>query len=190
MIELFVAQQIFATFPDMSVPESESKPALTPSASALVALRRIVKAVEAHARRLARDTSLTPSQVGVLKDLSVKAGAQPGELARSSGLKQATISILLDRLQERGLVLRARGDADRRTVVVQITPEGRRTLAETPDLLQTEFADRFDRLPDWEQAYLNAALLRLVTLLDASDVDASPVLDVGAVHELPSDPAD
>lgn len=164
-------------------PLGDSPPA---SDQALIALRRILKAVDTHVRTLARDTSLTPSQLVVLKELSARDEAQPGELARIAGLKQATISILLDRLQARGLIARQRGDTDRRTVFVQITPEGRRILAEAPDLLQAEFGVRFARLPEWEQAYINAALLRLVSLLDAGEIDASPVLDLGAVTDLPA----
>lgn len=155
------------------------------SETALISLRRILKAVEAQSRALARDTSLTPSQLVVLKELAERGGAQPGELARAAGLKQATISILLDKLQARGLVLRSRGDADRRTVRVQITPEGRQMLSAAPDLLQAEFGARFAHLPDWEQAYINAALTRLVSLLGAADIDASPILDVGPVTDLP-----
>lgn len=155
------------------------------SGQALISLRRILKVVDAHARSLARDTSLTPSQLAVLKELAMRGTSQPGELAKAVGLKQATISILLDKLQARGLVLRSRGDADRRTVFVQITPNGRRMLAEAPDLLQAEFGARFAHLPEWEQAYINAALTRLVSLLGAGDIDASPVLDVGAVTDLP-----
>lgn len=152
---------------------------------ALISLRRILKAVDANARSLARDTGLTPSQLVVLKELSQRSCAQPGELAKAAGLKQATISILLDKLQARGLVHRSRGDADRRTVMVQITPEGRSMLAGAPDLLQAEFGARFAHLPEWEQAYINAALVRLVSLLGAADIDASPVLDVGSVTDLP-----
>ena len=157
------------------------------SGQALISLRRILKAVEAHSRTLARDTSLTPSQLVVLKELAGRESAQPGELAKAAGLKQATISILLDKLQARGLVVRNRGDADRRTVLVQITRLGRQILAEAPDLLQAEFDARFARLPDWEKAYINAALTRLVALLGAGNIDASPILDVGRVTDLPAD---
>jgi len=169
-----------------SHPASESLP--SPADQALISLRRILKAVEAQARTLARDTSLTPSQIVVLKELAARESVQPGELARSAGLKQATISILLDRLEERGLIQRTRGDEDRRTVRVQVTPDGRRVLADAPDLLQSEFGGRFERLPGWEQAYINAALTRLVALLGASNIDASPVLDVGGLTELPAEP--
>lgn len=172
----------------LASPASDSKHAS--SERALISLRRILKAVDANSRSLARDTSLTPSQLLVLKELNLKDGAQPGELARAAGLKQATISILLDKLQARGLVQRARGDADRRTVMVSITSDGRRTLSDAPDLLQAEFGKSFAGLPEWEQAYINAALTRLVSLLGAADIDASPVLDVGAVTDLPGNPGE
>jgi DNA-binding MarR family transcriptional regulator len=169
---------------------SASESSSSPADQALISLRRIVKAVDAQSRALARDTSLTPSQLMVLKELAGAESAQPGELARRAGLKQATISILLDRLQERGLVQRARGETDRRTVRVQITQDGRQTLAAAPDLLQVDFGAKFEKLPEWEQAYINAALTRLVALLGAVSIDASPVLDVGLLTDLPSGTTD
>jgi DNA-binding MarR family transcriptional regulator len=81
-------------------------------------------------------------------------------------------------LQEAGLVARQRGESDRRQVWVTITDIGREKLSAAPDLLQEVFRARFERLPEWEQAFLIAALLRIVSLLDAEEIDASPVLDV------------
>lgn len=185
-IKLFVRQSGWRRPDFMSgtnIPHPDSK--IRPAEQALISLRRILKVVDTHARRLARDTSLTPSQLVVLKELASRQSSQPGELSRSAGLKQATISILLDKLQDRGLVQRVRGDADRRTVSVFITPRGRATLADAPDLLQAEFGERFEGLPEWEQAYINAALVRLVGLLGAAGIDAAPVLDVGEVTNLP-----
>lgn len=152
---------------------------------ALISLRRILKSVDAHARALARISRLTPSQLVVLKELAASEQAQPSELARAAGLKQATMSVLLDRLQEKGLVQRMRGEPDRRTVLVQITAQGREVMDGAPDLLQVKFGNRFEQLPYWEQAYINAALLRIVDMLGADEIDASPVLDMGSVNELP-----
>jgi DNA-binding MarR family transcriptional regulator len=109
-----------------------------------------------------------------------------GDLARAVDLKQATISILLDKLQDRGLIERRRGESDRRRVWVHITEQGKSTLQSAPDLLQSSFRTRFSRLEDWEQATLVAALLRVVSLLDADKIEASPLLDVGDVNDLPA----
>lgn len=155
------------------------------SEHALVALRRILKATEASARSLARHAGLTASQLLVLRALRTRGEMLTGELARAVDLRLATVSILVDKLQANGLVRRRRGERDRRRVWVAVTDQGVAVLDAAPDLLQETFRQRFGRLPDWEQAGVVAALLRVVSLLDAGDIDASPVLDVGAVTDLP-----
>lgn len=54
-----------------------------------------------------------------------------GEVVRRSGLKPASVTGVLDRLERRGYVRRVRDEQDRRRVVVEITPglvEGGREL--------------------------------------------------------------
>ena len=53
--------------------------------------------------------------------------------------------------------------------------------SEMPDVLQDRFAARFEKLADWEQASVIAGLERVAALLNAEGIDASPVLDVGAL---------
>lgn len=154
--------------------------------TALVALRRILKATASNVKAVAHKTGLTASQLLVLQVLKTRGETLTGELAKAVDLKQATISILLDKLQERGLVERQRGESDRRQVWVHITEEGGRALEGAPDLLHETFRQRFRHLAEWEQASLVAALLRVVSLLDAEEIDASPLLDVGGINDLPS----
>lgn len=145
---------------------------------ALIALRRILKATDANIKALAALSGLTASQLRVLQLLAARGKMLTSELARTVALNLATVSILVDKLQEAGLVARQRGESDRRQVWVTITDIGREKLSAAPDLLQEVFRARFERLPEWEQAFLIAALLRIVSLLDAEEIDASPVLDV------------
>ncbi|WP_233355915.1 MarR family winged helix-turn-helix transcriptional regulator [Henriciella aquimarina] len=154
--------------------------------TALIALRRILKATANNVKAVAHQTGLTASQLLVLQVLKTRGETLTGDLAKAVDLKQATISILLDKLQDRGFVERERGEADRRRVWVRITDSGARTLEGAPDLLQETFRSRFRNLADWEQASLVAALLRLVSLLDAEEIDASPLLDVGGINDLPA----
>lgn len=148
---------------------------------ALVAIRRIVRAAEFASRDLARTTGLTPSQLIVLQIVAREGEPGAGAIAEAARLSQATVTALLDKLEARGLVLRNRGSQDRRRVSVELTQEGRRVLADMPDVLQDRFAARFDKLADWEQASIIAGLERVAALLNAEGIDASPVLDVGAL---------
>ena len=74
------------------------------------------------------------------------------------------------------LVIRA---SDRRIVSVSLTDKGKAGIQEAPELLQADFVSRFEKLPPWEQKMLIAALERVASLMDAEQVDASPILEVG-----------
>ncbi|HEX5007752.1 MAG TPA: MarR family transcriptional regulator [Hyphomonadaceae bacterium] len=149
------------------------------SASALIAIRRILRAAELASRAVAERTGLTPSQIVVLQIIARAGQPNAGAVAETARLSQATVTAILDRLEERGLVSRERDPGDRRRVAVELTEKGRTVLADAPDVLQNRFVARFERLADWEQAGLIAALERVAALLDAEGIDASPVLDVG-----------
>jgi DNA-binding MarR family transcriptional regulator len=138
-----------------------------PAAEAVAgSLRRIIHAIDLHSRRLSRETGLTVPQLSVLQVVQRHPDAPVKSVARSSHLTQATVSIVLDRLEERGLVHRRRADQDRRQVLITITDAGREALARVPDLLQQHFLERFHGLQQWEQSMLVAALQRVADLME------------------------
>lgn len=155
------------------------------SHAALIALRRILRATEFNARNLARASGLTPSQALALQFIRNRDEATPSEIAAHASLKQATITALLDRLEERKLIRRRRDARDGRRMLVSLTAMGRRALDAAPDPLQQTFENRFADLRDFEQASIVAALERVAALLDAETIDAGPVLDIGPLDELP-----
>ena len=86
----------------------------------------------------------------------------------------------------RGLLSRRRCEEDRRRVWLMLLPEGQAAITTAPDLLQDTFQVRFGQLPDWQQAMLVSSLERITALLDAEDLEAAPILDVGALDERPT----
>ncbi len=70
------------------------------------------------------------------------------ELARSVLLSQSGVTRLVDRLEARGLVVRAPCAEDRRVLWAQMTDEGRRRLAEARPThiagVRARFLERFD----------------------------------------------
>lgn len=152
---------------------------------ALIALRQIQRKTELTSKRLASMVGLTPSQLLVMQILSEKGETSAGEISKLTQLKHATITSLVDKLVARGLLMRRRCDEDRRRVWLTLLPEGVKIITSAPDLLQDVFQSGFEDLPDWHQAMLVSSLERIVTLLDAEDVDAAPILDVGALDERP-----
>jgi len=149
--------------------------------AALRAIRRVLRAADRGGRKLASVTGLTPSQVLVLQEIERRREGTPTAIASALQFGQATITNIVDRLVADELVTRRRSERDRRQMLLHITDTGRAMLETAPDLLQNRFQDRFDALPAWEQAMILAALERLGELLDATDIDAAPLLDGGAI---------
>ncbi len=87
-------------------------------------------------------SGLTPAQYNVLRIL--RGAGDCGHACREIGDRMITkdpdVTRLLDRLEDRGLVSRARDERDRRVITVRVTPKGLGLLSE----LDSEI-DRFDR---------------------------------------------
>lgn len=151
----------------------------------LSALRRLIRATDLDARKLARQTKLTTSQLLVMELLASGVELTVGGIAERVGLAQGTVTTMIDRLEKRDLVSRRKGNSDRRQVKVSLKPEGRKLLAEAPTALQTRFLENFAGLQGWEKAAILSSLQRLVDLMEAEELDASPVLDVGPIDHAP-----
>ena len=151
---------------------------------ALIALRRILRATEISSRALAKQCGLTPSQLILMQIIANAPGATPSYLAKEVSLSQATVTALIDKLEQREFVRRRRDETDKRRVCIELSDQGAATLRDAPDSLQERFGQGFDRLESWEQSFLVAALERTAALLDAEALDAAPVLDVGAICKL------
>lgn len=154
-----------------------------PTQSALIAIRRILRATEFSARNLSRDSGISPSQLIVLQFLRDRGEATPTEIAKHAFLTQATVTSLIDKLERRALVARRPDAKDGRRVLVSMTPAGRKTLNQSQDALQVLFERRFEALEPWEKSFLVAALERIAAMLDAAEIDAAPVLDVGEIDK-------
>lgn len=153
------------------------------SSDTLIALRRILHALEGNERAMARASNLTQAQLLVLHSLRRKGQEMPRDIARALGVGQATISVQIDRLEARGLVRRERRQADRRAVWVILTDAGRDLIEKTPDPLQDRFTNRFSKLEPWEQAMLLAVTERLSSLFDAENTAPFPTSDTATLDD-------
>ncbi|MCF3972154.1 MarR family winged helix-turn-helix transcriptional regulator [Paracoccus salsus] len=151
---------------------------------ALIALRRILRATEQYERDLAQSVGLTPAKLRVLQLLAARDrnGATPTALAQQMGVSQATVTALVDQLVKRGYAARHRSASDRRQTDVVVTQAGARAMNNAPNALQQQFVQGFGAMADWEQAMMIATLERVAALLNAGEIDASPVLAAGDIR--------
>jgi DNA-binding MarR family transcriptional regulator len=154
----------------------------TPITNAVLrAIRRVLRAADQGGRKLAAATGLTPSQLLVLQEIERRGETTPSAVAGALQFGQATVTNIVDRLEATALVTRQRSDRDKRQMLLRITADGQAMLEAAPDLLQNRFQERFGALAAWEQAMILAALERLGELLDATKIDAAPLIDAGVI---------
>lgn len=85
--------------------------------------------------RLWQASQLTLAQVRALRRLADEPKSL-GQLGMELALAPPSVTRLVDRLEERGLIERSRKDEDRRKVLATLTAEGRRLVSAVPPLLQ------------------------------------------------------
>lgn len=147
----------------------------------LQALRRIIRAVDLHSHKLSTQYRITGPQLACLLAIREEGPLNSGVLAKKVYLSPSTVVGIVDRLEEKKLVERTRSSVDRRQVSISITASGEELVAAAPSLLQDTLAAALVELPEIEQVSITLALEKLVDLMEARHIGASPVLETGSL---------
>jgi len=145
----------------------------------LIALRKVIRATDLHSKYLAKNTGLTTAQLLILQSIQNMGEVSIGEISKKISLSQATVTSILDRLADKGLVYRERSTKDKRKVHAYLTEDAVALIKDAPAPLQEQFTKQFEALNEWEQSMMISSLQRIAQMMDAEEIDASPVLDVG-----------
>jgi len=111
--------------------------------------------------RLWHENDLTLVQLRVLRKLA-REERTLGELGAEMSLSPTSMTRLIDRLEERGLVARERSLDDRRRVVAVLLPGGRALVGTVPFLEDSDLKHAVDRLGAADRVRITAALRELV----------------------------
>ncbi len=144
------------------------------------AMRRIIRAVELHSRKLASLHKVTGPQLVCLLTLKEHDSITATELSSRVYLSPSTVVGILDRLEEKNLITRKRDKRDRRRVYLSLTELGLELAAKAPSPLQDRLATALKNLPEMEQLTIALSLERVVDLMEARQLDASPYLEPGS----------
>jgi len=148
----------------------------------LVALRRITRAIDLQSKRLQKTSGLTTSQLLVLQVIEDLGNPTPSSISREVVLSQATVTSLIDRLERNGMVSRFKSDSDKRAVHIRLTPLAVEKLKDAPEPLQAGFLREYRKLPEYQKHLLIGSLQQIATMMDAEEIDASPILDTGDLN--------
>lgn len=117
------------------------------------------------ARYEARDLGIRWTALMVLKDLSLLGASMQRTLADIEQVREPTMSVLLQQMQERGWITRVRDPRNPRTKLVEITPQGRKELSAAGKVIRQRLRDELEGLSMRDYERLEAGLQPLAELL-------------------------
>jgi DNA-binding MarR family transcriptional regulator len=108
---------------------------------------------------------VTNAQLFVLRQLAEHDGLSLGELAERTLTRQSTVSTVVARLADQGLVRRARATDDHRRLELSLTPAGLRVLNDAPEPPTGRLLSALDALTRPQLEALASGLGALVAAL-------------------------
>jgi len=110
-----------------------------------------------------REKGMTLPQMHTLEVLGIHGAMRMKELAEAMGITTGTLTVLVDRLEDKDCVRRVPHDTDRRSINVELTDQGR-ALFEEHDRLHLRLTEELTAACPAED---REALLRCLTSMNA-----------------------
>lgn len=147
----------------------------------LIGLRKVIRAIDLHSKHLSKTSGLTSPQLLILLEIDKTLAVNSSQVAKSVNLSAATVTSILDRLENKNLIARVRDSHDKRKVSLYLTENGKAILLNAPQALQEHFIENFSNLAEWEQSQLLSSIERLADMMNANELDAAPLLELNAM---------
>jgi DNA-binding MarR family transcriptional regulator len=147
--------------------------------AALDALRRIVRVLRQSSARTERELGIGGAQLFVLHELAASPAGSVNELAQRTYTHQSSVSVVVQRLVEQGLVARRPAADDARRRELRLTTAGRRLVDRAPLPAQVRLIQGLGALGREELPKLSRALRKVVQGMGAEDEPPSMLFAEG-----------
>ena len=136
------------------------------AAAVLRCLRHLVHELRVTAHSVERDLNLTGAQLFVLGELAAEPNVSIRRIAERTLTDPSSVSVVIARLVERGLVERQQDPTDKRKSLLAVTEQGQAVIDRAPLPYQAKILATLRTLP---RQRLHQLHLGLSALLDQSD---------------------
>lgn len=144
-------------------------------------LRRVFQVVVEQSKNAEEKTGLSSSQLWAMKEIAAAGSLKGAELARRMFIHPATVVNLVDRLEERGLVVRVRSLKDRRVVDIELTEKGANLVQNSPEVAQDILVKGLCKLPDRNVLQISEGLKQLVEVLGVENEPPRMIMSVDTI---------
>lgn len=145
--------------------------ASTDAASALIALRRIVRFLRLADRQIESTYDLSAAQLFVLHSLLDRPAGSLAELATRTLTDQSSVSTVVAKLVDKKLIARTTSPDDRRRSELQLTERGKKVVLGAPRLPQPRMISAIENMSDERRAQLVRSLEGLAAAIGANELE-------------------
>jgi DNA-binding MarR family transcriptional regulator len=141
------------------------------ASTVLDSLRKIVRFLRLSASAAEAKSGVSTAQLFVLSQLATAPAASIRALAERTLTDPSSVSVVVSKLEERGLVSRAAVEDDKRRAEIAITSKGRAVVAGAPALPQQKMLAALEGMSEARRKAIAHALEELVTAIGAESVE-------------------
>ena len=134
-------------------------------------IRRLIQADELYTKELAKKYHVSAPQLHCLLTLHEEGPLPPSVIAKNIMVNSSTVTGIIDRLEQKNLVVRTRKSLDRRVITIELTEAGRELAENAPAPIQQKIVDGLKRLPQSNRDQIVNGLTMLTSLLDVQDLE-------------------
>lgn len=131
------------------------------------ALRRLVRALRLSSADVERRIGISGAQLFVLRELDAAPRSSMGEVAKRTQTDPSSVSTVVSRLVEQGLVARSADPSDARRAVLAVTAKGRALVRKAGLPAQARIVEALAAMTPQRRSGLAASLDVLVAALGA-----------------------
>lgn len=139
----------------------------------IYSIRRLMQAGELYTKELNKIYNVSSAQLNCLLALYENGPLSPSQIAKQIFVNSSTVTGIIDRLEQKGLVERLRISQDRRVITIELTKNGKVLAENAPPPVQQKIIDGLNKLSEDRIEQTAAILLNLTDMLDVQDLEVT-----------------
>jgi DNA-binding MarR family transcriptional regulator len=148
-----------------------SEPDITHTKEIIFQIRKLMQGGELYSKELSKKYMISAAQLNCLLVLQDNGSLPPSQIAKHMMVKSSTVTGVVDRLEQKGLVERIRNSPDRRVITIKLTEEGKKLARNAPPPFQKKIVEGLKKLPEKKIMLLILSLKELTDMLDVQDLE-------------------
>jgi DNA-binding MarR family transcriptional regulator len=148
----------------------EDKPDCVQKATYLI--RKLMQAGAYYTKELNKNYGVSAPQIACLLALYEEGPSSISQIAKKIMVRGSTLTGIIGRLEQKGLVVRIRESMDRRIITIKLTEAGQKLAQNAPPIIQPKIVDGLRQLAEDEGELIIQSLEKLAQMIDSRDMGA------------------